>query len=123
MFENALDQGVLPQTLTQASITLLLKPGKDASECGSYRPISLLNADVKILVKLLASRIESTIADIISTDQTGFIKGRHSFSNIQRLLNVIHPPAPSDVPEVVLSLDEEKAFDRVEWEYLALVQT
>jgi hypothetical protein len=60
IFENALDQGVLHRTLTQASIPLFLKPGKDASECGSYRPISLLNADVKILAKLLASRLEST---------------------------------------------------------------
>lgn len=47
--------------------------------CSSYRLISLLNADVKILDKLLASRLETTMADIISTDQTGFITGRHSF--------------------------------------------
>jgi hypothetical protein len=81
MFENSLDLSVLPQTLTEVSITFLLKPSKDASECGSYRPISLLNAGVKILANLHASRIEST-------DQTGFIKGHHSFSNICRLLNV-----------------------------------
>lgn len=58
------------------------------------------------------------MTDVISADQTGFILGRRSFTNIRRLLNVIHSPASSEVPEVVISLDAEKAFDRVEWEYL-----
>ena len=111
-------QGTLPQTLRMASVTLLLKPGKDADECGSYRPISLLNADYKILVKALAMRLETVIHQIISDDQTGFISNRHSFSNIRRLLHVIYSPASEEVPEMVISLDAEKAFDTVEWPYL-----
>ncbi len=51
MFNDSLDWGALPQTLTEASINLLLKPGKEDSDCSSYRPISLLNADYKILAK------------------------------------------------------------------------
>ena len=52
MFMDSISRGSLPQTLTEASIILLLKPGKENTECGSYRPISLLNSDVKKL-KLL----------------------------------------------------------------------
>lgn len=59
--------------------------------------------------------------DIISSDQTGFIRGRHSFSNIRRLLSVIHSSTSLEIPEVVVSLDAEKAFDRVEWPYLFAV--
>ena len=33
----------------QSLITILLKPGKDTDDCGSYRLVSLLNADYKIL--------------------------------------------------------------------------
>ena len=121
MFNHSFIQSHLPQTLTEASISLLLKPGKDPNDCGSYRPISLLNVDVKILAKLLASRLENVITNIISTEQTGFIKGRQSFTNIRKLLNVIHSPASGETPEVVVSLDAEKAFDRVEFNYLFTV--
>lgn len=59
--------------------------------------------------------------EIISEDQRGFLKGRHSFSNARRLLNIIHSASPSNATEVVISLDAEKAFDRVEWGYLFAV--
>ncbi len=114
MFNDSLGTGALLQTLTEASITLIPKLRRDRTQCGSYRPISLLNCDIKILAKALARRLESVTEDVISPDQTGFMTGRHSFSNIRSLLNVIYSPASGEVPEVVISLDEEKAFDRVE---------
>ncbi|XP_033969836.1 uncharacterized protein LOC117469516 [Trematomus bernacchii] len=46
------------------------------------------------------------------------MKGRYSFSNIRRLLNILLSPASKETPEVVVSLDAEKAFDRVEWGFL-----
>ncbi len=81
MFNDSLSHTSLPQTLTQASIILLLKPGKVNTDRGSYRPISLLNSDVKILAKALALRLETTMHDVISTDQTGFILTHHSFTD------------------------------------------
>lgn len=118
MFNHSFKQGTLPPTLMQASISLIYKKGKDPMSCASYRPISLLPVDVKILTKILARRLESVMPLIISEDQTGFIGGRHSYSNIRRLLWVILSPSSSNVPEVIISLDAEKAFDRVEWAYL-----
>lgn len=49
MFAKSKDKGTLPKTLTEASIILRLKPGKDRKECGSYCPISLLNCDKDII--------------------------------------------------------------------------
>ena len=118
MFNHSYKQGTLPPTLMQASISLIYKKGKDPLNCASYRPISLLPVDVKVLAKILARRLESVMPLIISEDQTGFIKGRQSYSNIRRLLDVTLSPASPNSPELVISVDAEKAFDRVEWSYL-----
>ena len=85
VFNKSLDSGLLPPTLTQATIALLLKKDKDPISCGSYRPLSLLNADVKVLAKVIASRLESVFPHIISEEQNGFIKGRQLFFNIRTL--------------------------------------
>ena len=68
MFTESYRSGTLPHTLNQACISLLLKKGKDPLSCGSYRPISLLNADFKLLSKLLARRLEVALPSIISLD-------------------------------------------------------
>lgn len=118
VFNDSLEQGVLPPTLNEALISLILKKDKDPNLCSSYRPISLLNNDVKLLAKILACRLETCLPDIISEDQTGFILGRQLSSSVRKLLNVILTPSASPNPEMVISLDAEKAFDRVEWHYL-----
>ena len=81
-YNEPLSNGTLPQPLTQASISLILKKGKGAEECSSWRPISLLNADVKLLAKVMAGRLDPYLPGIISEDQTGFIRGRQLSSNI-----------------------------------------
>ena len=118
MFNESLQSGSLPLTLRQANISLILKKDKDPLSCGSYRPISLLCADVKILAKMLARRLECALPSIINADQTGFIKNRHSFYNVRRLFDILYSPTTSDDPELVISMYAEKAFDCVEWAYL-----
>ncbi len=118
VFEESLSVKSLPPTMRQAVISLILKKDKNPLECSSFRPISLLNTDAKVLAKVLARHLEGILPSVISPDQTGFIKNRYSFSNIRRLLNILYGPSPPGTLEVVLSLDAEKAFDRVEWGYL-----
>lgn len=90
MLSESFKQGKLPASLYEACITLIVKKGKDPTECSSYRPISLLNVDAKILAKVLARRLEGVLPLIISEDQTGFVKNRHSYFNIRRLFNILY---------------------------------
>ena len=68
--------------------------------------------------KVIALRLETILPHIISEDQTGFVQGRQSYFNLRRLFNIIYTESNTPSPEAVILLDAEKAFDRVEWNYL-----
>lgn len=96
-----------------ADIKLLLKPDKDPTLPSSYRPLSLINTNIKIISKALASRSETIFPSIIHNNQTGFIQGRHSTNSVRRLLNLISMLQRSNTKAIVMLLDAEKAFDKV----------
>lgn len=58
-------------------------PGKDLGLCTSYRPISLLNVDAKLLMKILARRLNTVITALVHPDQSGFMPGRGTDINIR----------------------------------------
>lgn len=118
VFEEAFQSGSLPPSLNEALISLIPKKGRDHTDPANFRPISLINVDSKILAKVLALRLETTLPHIIHTDQVGFIKGRSSTDNLRRLMHLIWLNAYSTMPVATVSLDAEKAFDRVEWDFL-----
>lgn len=118
VFRDAIIKGTMPESMQSAVITLIHKKGKEAQKCGSYRPVSLINVDAKILAKILALRLEAHLPSLIHPDQVGFIRGRSSADNVRRLLHLIWQVRNSPESVFAFSLDAEKAFDRVEWGYL-----
>ncbi len=73
---------------------------------------------MRILTAILARRVKKIITQIIHPDQTGFISGRYYGDNIRRLLNIISHQKNKKLESVIISLDAQKAFDRVSWRYL-----
>lgn len=118
MFKHSLLIKELPQSLRLASIKVLPKENKDPDDPASYRPISIQNTDCKILAKLLAARLNHIVPKIVGRDQTGFVLNRQSYSNIRRLLGILQYIKSKKLDALVVSLDAEKAFDHIEWEYL-----
>lgn len=78
----------------------------------------MLNTDQKIVAKILARRLSQYVSKLINKDQTGFIPKRHSFNNLRRLLNIMHSHKSQEQELSIISLDAEKAFDQVEWDYM-----
>lgn len=100
--------------MQEAVIIVLPKPGRDPMLPESYRPISLLPVDTKILAKVLATRLSTMISSLIHQDQTGFIPGKSTAINLRRLYLNLQIPSDYQGSRVICSLDADKAFDSVE---------
>ena len=67
LFQNISEEGTLPNTFYEATITLIPKTDKDNTHTHkNYGPISLMNIGAKILNKILANRIQQYIKKLIS---------------------------------------------------------
>ena len=75
LFHKIETEETLPNTFYESSFTLVPKPHRDSKKKGNFRPISLMNIDVKILNKILTKQIQEHIKTIMFHDQVGFISG------------------------------------------------
>lgn len=113
--------GELTPSQKQGVITLLPKPGKDTTQLSNWRPITLLNCDYKILAKALATRLKPYLSNVINVNQSGFMAGRYIGENIRLAIDIIEfLHASRNETGLLLSLDFEKAFDSIDWEFMFL---
>lgn len=108
----------------EAHIVLIPKPEKDHTICGNFQPISLTNIDLSLYSKIIANRFTAILPAHINLDQTGFTMGREARDNTIKTCILVEYAQKTAIPACLLSVDDEKAFDRVEWRFLreALIQ-
>ena len=76
-------------------------------------PLSLLNPDYKIFIKILANRLKPALSDIINLDQIGYMKNIFCCENTRLIADAIDYCNLTLKPCVVLLADFEKAFDTI----------
>jgi len=117
MLKEAYEKNELPTSLNQSVLTLLYKKG-DRKLLKNYRPLSLGTYDYKILAFVLAKRLQQVIKSVVHTDQSAYIKGRYIGLNARFIADFYDYCEKYDKEGIILSLDYEKAFDRLEWNYM-----
>eukprot|EP00452_MALV-II_sp_L67-6_P000296 gene296-230_t len=122
VFNNWFAVGAIPKRITKGVITLLKKGGRNVWEgLDDYRPITLLNTELKILARVLANRLQLVVGDLIELEQNYAVKVR-SIQNNLHLVRMILEGIEDDQCAALINLYQSKAFDRVDHRFLEAVR-
>ena len=80
--------------------------------------ITALNVDYRILAFTLAERVQQVIGDLVSTDQSAYIRGRYMGTNIRLVNDIIEYYDLFNKSGILLTLDFTKAFDTSRWDFM-----
>jgi exonuclease III len=117
MIRESFSRGRLPRSTSTALLNMIPKTSQVES-FDNLRPLSITNTDYKIIAKTLSNRLSQVIASVISPEQSYCVPGRTIYDAISTARDLIRKHSQSDMPLAVLSLDQEKAFDKVKHDYL-----
>ena len=116
-FINGANQTSFSAFKNTSVTALLYKEKGDTDDLKNYRPISLINVDLKILTKALTNRLKKVLPSLIHFTQTA-VDGRKIDNTIHMLRDFIQLANNENLASAFIFLDQEKAFDRVNHEFL-----
>jgi exonuclease III len=108
----------LPAEMMQGCIVLLYKGQGDREDLANYRPITLLNADYKLIAKAYAMRFGGPAATVVDDTQTAFLPGAWIGDNVLHHLEEVDYCEAVQQKGCILFLDFAKAYDRMDRPWL-----
>ena len=97
---------------------MICKDPEKSSDLKYWRPISLLCVDYKIISKCLTNRFKKVMGNLVHIDQTAAVLGRSIQDNVHLLRNILDYSCQKNNKFILLSLDQSKAFDRVDHSFM-----
>ncbi|KAG5892007.1 hypothetical protein JTB14_024448 [Gonioctena quinquepunctata] len=89
-----------------------------SSDINDFRPISLLNTDYKIVMKLLKERLLRHLGKVVSTEQSCMSESKNIYYSLNKLREVVAMANQTRTNKLLLSIDFDHAFDRVNHKFL-----
>jgi hypothetical protein len=111
-------EGNLPLFSLNFGIITLLPKQEDVTHIKQFQPICLLNVSFKIFTKVAVNRMIGIADKLVSRSQTAFLPGRNILEGVVMLNETIHEIHRKRMSGVILKLDFEKVYDKVNWEFL-----
>jgi hypothetical protein len=106
-------EGKLPLYNLNFGIITLLPKQNEVTHIRQYRPICLLNVSFKIFTKMDVNRITGIAEKVVSPSQSAFMPGRNIMEGVVMLHETIHELHRKKMNGVILKLNFEKAYDKV----------
>ena len=114
------ETGRLSGTMGVGVLSLLYKKG-EVTDLGNWCPLTMLCVDYKLMAKVITERLKGVMAALVSSDQTCGVPGRSALWNLQLVRDAIAWAEDRAVALMLVALDQQKAFDRVQHEFLFCV--
>ena len=102
----------------QALIKLIEKKDRDKRFIKKWLLISLLNVDMKLITKVLASRLTSVISTIVNENQVAYINNRFISESGRLISDVLEITKSLDIKKLLMTVDIEQAFDPINHSFL-----
>ncbi|CAM2099646.1 unnamed protein product [Caretta caretta] len=113
VWAKSLQSGILPLSCRRAVFALLPKKW-DLRDLRNWRPVSLLSMDYKVVAKAILLWLESVLVDVVHPDQTYTVPCCSIFDNLYLVQDLLELGCTNGLSFTLLSLDQEKAVDRVD---------
>ena len=117
-FNYSFVKGELTSSQKQAVITLIQKKDRNVMLIKNWRPISLINVDIKIASKALAFRVRNVLPSLIHYDQTAYVKGRYIRESVRLIDDLLKYAEEENSDGILFAADIEKAFDSVDHNFI-----
>ena len=117
VLNSCLDSGSLALSQRRGIISLSFKKG-DRLDPHNWQPITLLNVDYKLASRAIAGQLLKVIHLVVAKEQRCGVPGRFTGENVALLRDVADYASSSGTSVAILSLDQEKPFNRVDWSFM-----
>jgi hypothetical protein len=99
--------------------TIILIPKcREATTIQQCRPICFLNVSFKIFTKIATNKSMEITKKVISPTQIALLSGRNIMEGVIILHKTIHKIHRKKQSRVILKLDFEKAYDKINWTFV-----